>query len=127
MTAKLKSRSNAHTARAESGATISAGAEIPHPPETSAEIGVPAFGIAREAERLLITGVSRVQWWRSEREGKAPQRVSLGANSVGWVRSELHAWVAKRVAGRAMPNAPSKHKAAKLHLKRNHCHKPPAP
>lgn len=57
------------------------------------------IAIAREAERLRITGVSRPQWWRLEAAGKAPKKVQLGPNSIGWLRHELIAWVRER-AGR---------------------------
>jgi prophage regulatory protein len=56
--------------------------------------------IMREAERFRRTGVSRVQWWRLEQAGKAPPRVQLGPNSVGWVRSEIDAWLTERVTAR---------------------------
>jgi prophage regulatory protein len=56
--------------------------------------------IVREHERFRITGLSRVQWWRLEREGKVPRRIQLGVNSVGWLRHELEAWVADRAAQR---------------------------
>jgi predicted DNA-binding transcriptional regulator AlpA len=59
--------------------------------------------IVREAERLRITGLSRVQWWRLERAGSVPKRVQLGVNSVGWLRHELEAWLADRAAGRPTP------------------------
>jgi len=55
--------------------------------------------IVRETERARITGLSRVTWWRLERDGKAPKRVQLGPSAVGWVRAELFAWVRER-AGR---------------------------
>ena len=59
-----------------------------------------ALEIAREPERKRITGVSRVQWWRLEREGKVPKRVRLGPNSVGWIRRELYDHNAKLAAER---------------------------
>lgn len=56
--------------------------------------------VVREQGRRRITGLSRVQWWRLEREGLAPRRIRLGANSVGWIRAELTAWVRSRMAQR---------------------------
>lgn len=56
--------------------------------------------IVREPDRLRITGLSRVQWWRLEREGAVPKRIRLGPNSVGWLRHELEAWVEDRAAQR---------------------------
>jgi predicted DNA-binding transcriptional regulator AlpA len=65
----------------------------------------PSFEIVREPERRRMTGLSRVQWWRLERSGKVPRKVQLGENSVGWLRSELEGWLAKRIAERDA-NAP---------------------
>jgi len=56
--------------------------------------------IVRERDRRRITGLSRVQWWRMEREGLAPRRVRLGRNSVGWIRAELTSWIRARMAQR---------------------------
>ncbi len=56
--------------------------------------------VVREQGRRKITGLSRVQWWRLEREGLAPRRIRLGRNSVGWIRTELTAWVRARMAQR---------------------------
>ena len=52
--------------------------------------------IARENERREITGVSRAQWYRLERQGKAPKRLTLGPNSVGWRLSDLQRWIRTR-------------------------------
>jgi prophage regulatory protein len=51
-----------------------------------------------------MTGLSRVQWWRLEQAGRVPRKVQLGENSVGWLRSELQEWLAKRVAERDSKN-----------------------
>lgn len=56
--------------------------------------------VLREPERKRKTGVPRVTWWRLERDGKAPKRISLGENSVGWIRHEIDAWIAERIARR---------------------------
>lgn len=54
--------------------------------------------IIREVERHQMTHLSRVQWWRLEREGKVPRRVQLGPNSVGWLRHEIQGWIRDRAA-----------------------------
>jgi prophage regulatory protein len=54
---------------------------------------VPPDRIIGEEERRLITGYSRQSWWRLERQGAVPRRIQLGANKVGWLESELLAWV----------------------------------
>lgn len=58
------------------------------------------FEVVREAERFRMTGLSRVQWWRLERDGKVPRRIHLGENSVGWLRSEIENWITDRIAAR---------------------------
>lgn len=50
----------------------------------------------REKERKAITGLSRSQAWRLERDGQFPKRRKLGKSAVGWLASELSAWVASR-------------------------------
>lgn len=56
--------------------------------------------VIRERERFRMTAISRVQWWRLEREGKVPRRITLGENSVGWLKSELEGWIAAKAAAR---------------------------
>lgn len=56
--------------------------------------------VIRERDRFALTGLSRVTWWRYERTGKAPRRIRLGQNSVGWVKSEIEQWVEDRIASR---------------------------
>lgn len=56
--------------------------------------------IIREPERYSKTGLSRVQWWKLEQQGRAPKRVPLGPNAVGWLESEVDRWIAQRVAER---------------------------
>jgi predicted DNA-binding transcriptional regulator AlpA len=52
--------------------------------------------IIREEERRMVTGLSRTTWWRLERNGLAPRRRKLSANSVGWLESELRAWMTSK-------------------------------
>lgn len=54
----------------------------------------------REPERYRLTGISRVQWWRLERQGRAPARIQLSDNIVAWSERELCAWMEARAAER---------------------------
>ena len=45
-----------------------------------------------------VSGLSRVTVWRMERDDKFPRRRKLSANSVGWLKSEIEAWVNTREA-----------------------------
>jgi len=50
----------------------------------------------RHVERR--TGLSRTSIYRLISEGQFPKPVSLGIRAVGWVESEIDAWLAARVA-----------------------------
>ena len=53
--------------------------------------------ILRQPSVTAITGLSRSTVWRLERAGQFPPRRRLGPQAVGWVRSEIEAWIASRV------------------------------
>ncbi len=42
--------------------------------------------------------LSRPSIWRLERDGKFPKRLQISANAVGWLESEVDAWIAARKA-----------------------------
>jgi prophage regulatory protein len=42
------------------------------------------------------TQLSRSTAWRLERDGRFPARRQLSANAVGWLRSEIDAWISSR-------------------------------
>ena len=56
--------------------------------------------VVREPETERRTGLSRATRWRMERAGKFPKRVKLGPNSVGWLESELEAWLSAKADAR---------------------------
>lgn len=43
------------------------------------------------------TGLGRSSIYLKENDGIFPQRVSLGARSVGWLESEIDQWIANRI------------------------------
>ncbi|MBI4006146.1 MAG: AlpA family transcriptional regulator [Gammaproteobacteria bacterium] len=43
------------------------------------------------------TGLSRSEIYRREGLGQFPKRVSIGARSVGWVHTEIQAWIEARI------------------------------
>ncbi|WP_448187927.1 helix-turn-helix transcriptional regulator [Azospirillum sp. sgz301742] len=65
-------------------------------PEFS-EVVVKVLRFKQVHERV---GYSRMHLFRMEREGRFPKRIPLGPNSVGWLESEVDAWIAARVAKR---------------------------
>lgn len=50
----------------------------------------------REPQVRQATKLSRTTRWRLERQGKFPARRHLSANSVGWLSSEVEAWINSR-------------------------------
>jgi prophage regulatory protein len=46
------------------------------------------------------TGYSRMQIHRLEIAGKFPKRFRLGPNSVGWLESEIEAWIEEKAKDR---------------------------
>jgi prophage regulatory protein len=49
--------------------------------------------ILRERDVRAITKLGRTTRWRLERLGQFPRRRQIGANSVGWLRSEIAEWI----------------------------------
>lgn len=60
--------------------------------------------LVKEKERRLITGVSKSEAFQLERKGLFPRRRQISNRSVGWLLSELVAWVHSRsVASSVQP------------------------
>ena len=49
--------------------------------------------ILRLPDVMAITGLSRASVYRMVGEGRLPQSVPLGKRSVGWLASEINAWL----------------------------------
>lgn len=56
--------------------------------------------IMRLPEVMNTVGLSKPSIYRLMGEGAFPRQVRLGAASVGWLRSEVEAWIAARVSAR---------------------------
>ena len=56
--------------------------------------------LLRLPEILFRVPYSEAHIWRLEKAGKFPRRVRLGANRVGWVESEVEAWLNSKLAER---------------------------
>lgn len=50
----------------------------------------------RSGEVINLSGLSRTTLWRLERVEKFPARRSLSAGTVGWLKSEVDAWIEAR-------------------------------
>jgi prophage regulatory protein len=57
---------------------------------TMADRIMPAAEVAR------ATGLSRTTIWRMERDGKFPARRQVHGHRVGWLESEVDAWIQAR-------------------------------
>lgn len=61
----------------------------------------------REREVRSMTGLSRTTRWRLERVGQFPRRRQISPGAVGWLESEVLAWMnqgsdsARMVQGRS--------------------------
>jgi prophage regulatory protein len=52
-------------------------------------------------ELRQLVPYSRTHIARLEKQGLFPQRVRLGKKRIAWVRAEVEAWIAERMASRA--------------------------
>lgn len=41
-------------------------------------------------------GLSPTSIWRREKLGEFPKRIKIGARSVGWLESEIDAWIVEQ-------------------------------
>ena len=66
-----------------------------------------SFGtrMLRLPEVMSVVGLRRACIYKMQREGIFPKRIRIGVRAVGWLDSEIHAWLAKR-AGRAVSPPP---------------------
>lgn len=56
--------------------------------------------IIRKAELFRMLGVKDTTVWRWERDGLFPKRIHLSPGSVGWLESEIQAWLSKKASER---------------------------
>ena len=56
--------------------------------------------VIRERACREATGLSRTTRWRMEKKGDFPRHLRLSANAVGWLESEIAAWIKARVGER---------------------------
>ena len=56
--------------------------------------------ILREKQVTEITKLSRMTIWRMEKRGDFPARFRISKNAVGWLQSEIDAWLEEKAAQR---------------------------
>lgn len=54
--------------------------------------------LMREAQVLELVPVSAATLWRMVRDGLFPKPRRISARAVGWLRSEVEAWIESREA-----------------------------
>ncbi len=57
-----------------------------------------AYNILRLPEVQKRTGLSRSSVYLRIAEGTFPKQISLGGRAVGWVESEIDAWLEQQIA-----------------------------
>lgn len=57
--------------------------------------------LLRRKEVEKLTALSRSRIYDLMRNGKFPKPVQLGAMSVAWLETEIHEWIADRIADRS--------------------------
>jgi prophage regulatory protein len=62
--------------------------------------------ILRLPQVCIVTGLRRSMIYQLEAQQAFPRRIKIGIRAVGWIESEVQAWVAQRV------------EASRRHLKR---------
>ena len=55
-----------------------------------------ALAILRPREVQELLGISKATLWRWARAGLLPPKRVIGPNCVGWLQSELEAWMEER-------------------------------
>ena len=61
--------------------------------------------VHRKKAVVTLTGLSATTVWRLTRRGEFPQPIRLSPGAVGWLDSEIRAWLAQRAASRSMRKA----------------------
>ena len=61
--------------------------------------------ILRKPELFGRIQLSDPTIWRLEKQGKFPRRLRLGGSAVGWLESEIIAWLQKKAEARGIEAA----------------------
>ena len=63
----------------------------------SSEPGTSSDRFMPRSEVISATGLSDTTLWREYRAGRFPKPIPLTKNRVGWLESEVRAWMADRL------------------------------
>lgn len=56
---------------------------------------------------IAMTGIPRSSLYRYIKLGHFPPSTKLGPRAVGWLESDIHAWLAGRHSAARLPSSPS--------------------
>ena len=62
--------------------------------------GLKRSRLMRLPEVVQLTGVSRSTIYRWMENGEFPRQISLGANTVAWLESDVEDWIHRRMSTR---------------------------
>ena len=65
--------------------------------EQQASRWTPGIRLLRLPQVLDLTGLGKTTIYELQAEGKFPARVKITAHSVGWIETEVQAWLSERV------------------------------
>jgi prophage regulatory protein len=68
--------------------------------------------IMRQSEVLYLTGMCRSSLDRAEKSNNFPKRKKLGPKSIGWLQSEVQAWIEGRNEPEKREQTPEKQEGA---------------
>ncbi len=57
--------------------------------------------VHRRKAVVVMTSLSATTLWRLTQRGEFPQPIRLSSGAVGWLDSEVRAWLAERAASRS--------------------------
>ena len=60
--------------------------------------GLTRSRLMRLTEVVELTGVSRSTIYRWMANGEFPRQISLGANTVAWLESDVEDWIHRRIS-----------------------------
>lgn len=62
-----------------------------------------------QTEVTKVVGLSRQELWRRRQVGQFPEPVKIGVRRIGYLKSEIEAWIAGRVSERDAINQHKEH------------------
>jgi len=83
-------------ARALTGHTL--GPSVPAQPDAGRNAQIVPIRMLRVERVMAVTGLSKTKIYEMQSRGDFPMRVQLSPRRVGWVESEVQAWLEERVA-----------------------------